>query len=121
MNGNKTSAALPDIDHAMLIIKQMQDELDEYRDQLELEVTQRTAHLMKQIQLLEDCNANLCDKFEVAQKEILVLREQLAQVSRKSSAGQDGSIIQLHGANNKPQQRADLGLAGKRTSHVPPS
>lgn len=57
----------------------MRAELNEHRYNLERNVQLRTTHLLKRITLLESCNATLCDRLALAQKELSELKIQLAR------------------------------------------
>ena len=58
--------------------KEMEAELSGHRYNLERYVEQRTGQQMKRLALLESCNASLCDKLELAQRELTALKQQLA-------------------------------------------
>lgn len=58
--------------------KEMEAELNEHRYCLERNVERRTEQLVKSMTLLESCNAALCDKLALAQKELATLKQQLA-------------------------------------------
>lgn len=58
--------------------KAMEAELNEHRYHLERNVERRTEQLVKSMTLLESCNAALCDKLALAQKEVAALKRQLA-------------------------------------------
>lgn len=58
--------------------KEMEAELSEYRYHLERNVEQRTEQLARSMSLLESCNAALCDKLALTQKELAALKLQLA-------------------------------------------
>lgn len=55
-------------------LAEMAAELNEHRYNLERNVSRRTEHLVKRIDLLESCNAKLCGKLAAAQREISELR-----------------------------------------------
>ena len=55
-------------------MKKMKAELKEHRYHLERSVALKTEHLLKRIDLLESCNATLCCKLTLAQKEIYALK-----------------------------------------------
>lgn len=48
--------------HAMKQMKRLRSEVNEHRYYLERNVAHRTEHLIKRIELLEQCNAALCRK-----------------------------------------------------------
>lgn len=58
--------------------KEMEAELNEHRYRLEHQVKRRTEQLARSMTLLESCNAALCDKLAVAQKELASLKRQLS-------------------------------------------
>lgn len=58
--------------------KEMEAELNEHRYYLELNVERRTEQLVKSMTLLESCNAALCDKLALTQKELAALKQQMA-------------------------------------------
>jgi hypothetical protein len=55
-------------------MKKMTAELKEHRYYFEKNVAQRTEHLLKRIAVLEFCNATLCGKLALSQKEIIALQ-----------------------------------------------
>ena len=54
-------------------MKKMTSELNEHRYYLERNVDRRTEHLVKRIAVLEACNATLCGKLALSQKEFTAL------------------------------------------------
>lgn len=62
--------------NAPLELAEMKAELHEHRYFLEQRVERRVEHLLKRITVLESCNATLCDKLDLAHKEIAMLRQQ---------------------------------------------
>lgn len=54
--------------------KAMEAELNELRYHLERNVEQRTEQLLRNITLLESCNAALCERLASAQRELAVLK-----------------------------------------------
>ncbi len=58
--------------------KAMEAELNEHRYYLERNVERRTEQLVKNMTLLESCNASLCDKLALTQKELAALKQQMA-------------------------------------------
>lgn len=57
--------------------KRMEAELADHRYYLERNVEQRTRELMKRIEMLESCNASLCDRLSSAMLECAALKQQL--------------------------------------------
>ena len=55
-------------------MKKMTSELNEHRYYLERNVDRRTEHLVKRIAVLEACNATLCGKLALSQKELTALK-----------------------------------------------
>lgn len=55
--------------------KKMASELKEHRYYLERNVAMRTEELLRRINLLESCNASLCDKLALAQNEVAMLQQ----------------------------------------------
>ena len=75
--------------------KAMEAELKELRYHLERKVEQRTTQLARRIKLLESCNATLCDKLELVQREFTALKQQpTVQVTRSHPVAQSMSIKQ---------------------------
>lgn len=58
--------------------KEMEAELNEHRYRLERNVARRTEQLVRSMTLLESCNAALCDKLASAQRELVVMKRQMA-------------------------------------------
>lgn len=57
--------------------KQMEAELVDHRYYLERNVEQRTRELLRRIEMLESCNASLCDRLSSARLENAMLKQQL--------------------------------------------
>ena len=68
--------------------KHMEAELADHRYYLERNVEQRTRELMKRIEMLESCNASLCDRLSSARLECAALKRQLDEV-QPDDAGAD--------------------------------
>lgn len=100
LNGKKSTAWLQPI-KATLDIKKMQAELDEHRYHLERKVEQRTEYLLKHIALLESCNATLCDKLALAQKELAASGQQTVSTFPRKDEVQKKPSMQLSGINNQ--------------------
>ncbi|OGT16731.1 MAG: hypothetical protein A2342_06080 [Gallionellales bacterium RIFOXYB12_FULL_54_9] len=62
------------------LVAEMAAELNEHRYNLERNVSRRTEHLVKRIDLLETCNAKLCGKLAEAQREIGELRMAVSRI-----------------------------------------
>jgi len=79
--------------------KEMEAELNGHRYNLEHNVEQRTGQLMKQLTVLESCNATLCDKLALIQKELAALKQQslvtATQPAQESTPVTPTSIEQL--------------------------
>lgn len=60
--------------------KKMEAELKELRYHLEQNVELRTSQQAKRIALLESCNAKLCDKLNLAQRESAALKQKLVDI-----------------------------------------
>jgi hypothetical protein len=60
--------------------KKMAVELKDLRYQLEQNVKLRTSQLAKRVALLESCNAKLCDKLSLAQRESAALKQKLVDI-----------------------------------------
>ena len=106
---NESNKPTAQFSNTMLDINKMQDELTEHRYHLEQKVEQETEQLLKRIALLESCNATLCDKLAVAQKEIISLKQQAAQTSPKKNTEQKGCAVQLYGMNDQIRKLIGLG------------
>lgn len=70
--------------------KRMEAELADHRYYLERNVEQRTRELMKRIEMLESCNASLCDRLSSARLECAALKQQLDGM-QPDDAGEDSS------------------------------
>jgi hypothetical protein len=100
LNGYKRSGATLFIRKAMLNMKKMKAELNEHRYYLERNVEQRTEHLLKHIAVLESCNAALCGKLALVQRDPATL--QPAQ-PKKDTETNDRSL-KLYVMNNQSQK-----------------
>lgn len=123
MNGNKKSATRFYTSNVMLHMKKMQTELNEHRYHLERKVEQRTEHLVKRIAVLESCNATLCDKLALAQKEIFALKKQTAhllpkQTLPKKEPEQKSRAVQLYVMNDQAQKLIGLSAQDRRDAHA---
>jgi len=118
LNGKKSTVRLQTI-KATLDINKMQAELDEHRYHLERKVEQRTEHLLKHIALLESCNATLCDKLALAQKDLAASRQQAVATFPRKDEVQKKPPAQLSGINNQAIKLIDFSAQNnKRTGHA---
>ena len=69
----------------MPAMRKLKSELNEHRYYLERNVERRTAHLKKQIAMLESSNATLCARLEAAQREIAEYGQQAASPVKDQS------------------------------------
>lgn len=75
--------------------KRMEAELVDHRYYLERNVEQRTRELMKRIEMLESCNASLCNQLSSARMEVAALERQLDEVQLNEPESEAGSIVDL--------------------------
>lgn len=111
---NESNKPTAQFSNAMLDINRIQAELAEHRYHLERKVEQRTEQLLKRITLLESCNATLCDKLAMAQKEITSLKRQVSQTPPNKNTEQKNRAVQLYGMND--QIRKLIGLDAQNNS-----
>ena len=76
----KQNAADATIKRLQENLKEMEAELNVHRYYIERQVEQRTEQLMKRISVLESCNATLVDKLALANKELVALKQQSAEL-----------------------------------------
>ena len=82
-------------------MKKMTSELNEHRYYLERNVDRRTEHLVKRIAVLEACNATLCGKLALSQKELTALKHTMPP---EISEPNDGSV-KLYVLNSDVQEK----------------
>lgn len=87
-------------------MKTMEEELNEHRYYLEKKVEQRTEQLVRRINLLESCNATLCDKLAQARRDISELHKQLD--SALSGIYPSECPAQVIGISDEVRQRVEL-------------
>ena len=100
LNEYKRSGAALFIRMIMLSMKKMKVELNEHRYYLERNVEQRTEHLLKHIAVLESCNAALCDKLALVQRDHAALQPALPG---KDAEPKDRRL-KLYVMNNQSQE-----------------
>lgn len=83
-------------------MKEMKAELNEHRYYLERNVERRTEHLLKRIELLEYCNATLCDKLALARKELVSPKQQLAYTLPNKEAVSNDRVAKLCVMTRRP-------------------
>lgn len=89
----------------MLDINKMKAELNEHRNYLERKIEQKTEQLLKRLVLLESCNSALCDKLAIANKELIVLRQQITHALPNTEAepkDQAAKLYIVNGQTRKP-------------------
>ncbi len=104
LNRYRQSGATPFIGKVMLVMKTMKAELYEHRYYFERNVERRTEHLLKRIALLESCNAALCDRLAVAQKELAALKHQPAHPLPKQDAEPNERTAKLYVMDNPTEK-----------------
>ena len=86
----------------MPAMRKLKSELNEHRYYLERNVELRTTHLLRQIAMLESCNATLCARLEAAQRGIedsgqeTVSPVKVQSHTFPSIADQDSKLAALH-------------------------
>src|SRR3989338_4291511 len=93
---------------AMRDRKEMKAELNELRYFLDRNVERRTEQLLKRITLLESCNATLCCKLTLAEKEIAALKQLPALTLPRKSAEQRYCAMKPYVMSNQAQKAAEL-------------
>ena len=96
LNKYKKSDNTPYIVKVMRDMKEMKAELNEHRYYLERNVERRTEHLLKRTELLEHCNATLCDKLALAHKELAALKQQSAHTLPDYDAESNDRAVKLY-------------------------
>ena len=66
-------------------VNKMQHELHQHRNYLEQNVALRTVHLMRRIEVLEACNAALCNKLIFSQEVLENCTSRLAETAESTS------------------------------------
>jgi hypothetical protein len=79
----------------------MRAELNEHRYYLEWNVERRTEQLLKRTELLEYCNATLCDKLALARKELVALKQELARTLLINDAKPNERAMKLYVMSNQ--------------------
>ncbi len=79
-------------------LKKLSAELAEHRYYLERNVSRRTEHLNRQIELLESCNSTLCGQLAEYKKQIAILQQSAKQ--QVVETGENAARLYL--VNNKP-------------------
>lgn len=118
LNGYKKTNTTPFIRGAMLDVKKMKAELHEHRYYLERNVERRTEHLLKRVAVLESCNATLCDKLALAQKEAAALKQQLAHPLPKKDAEPKDLGVKLYVMNNQAAKLIGSNVQDKWAGHA---
>lgn len=86
----------------LLDMREMKFELNEHRYYLERKVALRTAHLMKRIELLESCNATLCEKLTQTREALAMLKQ--SPISAPVEVGADTvTKLRLYVMNPMPE------------------
>jgi hypothetical protein len=85
-------------------MKKMKAELNEHRYYLERNVERRTEHLLKRTELLEYCNATLCDKLALAHKELVALEQQSAHTLPNNYAEPNDRAVKSYVINNQTER-----------------
>jgi hypothetical protein len=104
----KKSGAALFIRKIMLNMKKMKVELNEHRYYLERNVEQRTEHLLKHIAVLESCNAALCDKLILVQRDHAALQP----ASHGKDAETNARRLKLYVMNNHSQELIGSNVQG---------
>lgn len=99
-------------------IKAMEAELNEHRYHCERKVKQRTAQLVKRISLLESCNATLCDKLALANKELAALKQPSAHILPKKDTKPSDRTAKLFVMSNPALKLIGSGVQGKQGEHA---
>jgi len=102
--GYKKSGATVFVRNVLLDMKKMQAELKEHRYYLEQNVERRTENLLKRLATLESCNAALCDKLAQAQKELIALKRQPAQIPPNIDAESNDRTVKLYVMSNQARK-----------------
>ena len=99
-------------------IKAMEAELHEYRYHCERKVKQRTAQLVKRISLLESCNATLCDKLALANKELVALKQSSAHSLPKNDTKPKDRTAKLFVMSNPALKLIGSNAQGNQGEHA---
>lgn len=118
LNGYKKSVTTPFIKKIMLDMKKMKAELNEHRYYLERNVERRTEHLLKNIALLESCNATLCDKLALTRKELSALKQPSEHTLPKINTEPNDRTVKLYVMNNQTQKLIRSNVQDKWDEHV---
>lgn len=112
LNKYRKSGTTLFIGNAMLGMKKIKDELNEHRYYMERNVEQRTEHLLKRITVLESCNAALCGKLAMAQRDLAALTLPKKDTSPKDRA------VKLYVMNNQQRNSIGSNLQDKWAEHA---
>jgi len=102
----------------MLGMRKMKAELNEHRYRFERNVERRTEQLLKRIALLESCNATLCDKLALAQKELAAFKQQPAHILPKKDMEPSDHTAKLYIMSNQTQKLIGLNVQDKDEEHA---
>ena len=112
LNRYRKSGTTLFIGNAMLGMKKMKDELNEHRYYMERNVERRTEHLLTRIAVLESCNAALCSKLALAQRESAALALPKNDTSPKDRA------VKLYVMNNQKRKLIGSNSQDKWAEHA---
>ncbi len=118
LNKYKKSGATLYIVKVMQDMKKMKAELNEHRYYLERNVERRTEHLLKRTELLEYCNATLCDKLALAHKELAALKQQPAHTLPDYDAEPNDRAMKLYVMSNQTQRPVGSNVHDKWDKHA---
>jgi len=107
LNGYKNSGSTLSAGKLMLEMKKMEVELKELRYYMEQNVERRTETLLKRITVLESCNAALCDKLAMANKEPAILKPQSAHTLPNINAGSNDRGVKLYVMNSQVRKQIE--------------
>ena len=106
LNRYRKSGTTLFIGNAMLGMKKIKDELNEHRYYMERNVERRTKHLLTRIAVLESCNAALCGKLALAQKDTAALQP----VPLKTDTRPNDRAVKLHVMKNQTRKLLESNL-----------
>jgi len=107
LNGYKNSGSTLSAGKLMLEMKKMEAELKELRYYMEQNVERRTETLLKRITVLESCNAALCDKLAMANKEPAMLKQQPVHTLPNINAGSNDRGVKLYVMNSQVRKQIE--------------